>query len=267
MAIENGDRLFYAAGGPVAALLLGIVLVPLREATTASNLTFAFMALIILVAQAGGRNAAVATALSSALSLDFFLTRPYLRLAIEGKHDLIAFFGLAACGLVAAAAASRQDERAAALRASRAQRKLARLALEQLEKGVPREVGLSRVLDASRGVLPLAEAVVQDGPGNVLAATARALGRPTPSRRLDTAWEPPDAERGTLPTEGVRFSLVAGGRSVGWLDVWGNGRPTRPGAWQALSDVARLIALLAAAPNGGAGAGREAALPETPRRE
>jgi hypothetical protein len=263
---DNDDRLFYLAGGPLAAVLLGMALVPLRAVTTASNLTFAFMALIILVAELGGRNAAVATALSSALSLDFFLTRPYLRLAIADKHDLIAFVGLAACGLVAAAAAAHQEGHAAALRASRAQQKLVRLALEQLEKGVPRELGLSRVLDASRGVLPLAEAAVQDRPGNVLAATARARGLPTPSRRLDTAWEPRTPSEARCRRR-ARFPLVAGGRSVGWLDVWGNARPARPGAWQALSDVARLLALLVAVPNGVASAGRGVALPERPPRE
>ncbi len=45
--------------------------------------------------------------MASTLSLDFFLTQPYLRLEIEGKHDIIAFVGLAGCGLLAAALASR----------------------------------------------------------------------------------------------------------------------------------------------------------------
>jgi len=99
-----GDRedLFYLSAGPLAAILLGAALVPFRGVTTASNFTFAFMALTILVGEFGGRWAAVATAVVSALSLDFFLTEPYLRLAIQDKHDLIAFVGLAACGLIAA---------------------------------------------------------------------------------------------------------------------------------------------------------------------
>ena len=116
MEDENGDRLIYLAGGPLAAVLLGMALVPLRGVTTASNFTFVFMALTILVAELGGRGAAVATALCSALSLDFFLTQPYMRLAIADKHDLIAFVGLTVCGLIAAAvgcAARRAGGRAA----------------------------------------------------------------------------------------------------------------------------------------------------------
>ena len=102
------DRTIYIAMGPLAAILLGFALMPLREIVIASNFTFLFIILTILVAEFGGRRAAVATAIVSALSLDFFLTKPYLRLTIQGKHDITAFLGLAMCGLVAAALASRR---------------------------------------------------------------------------------------------------------------------------------------------------------------
>ena len=42
------------------------------------------------------------TALVSAMSLNFFLTVPYLTLAIEKPDDVVAFFALAGCGLIAA---------------------------------------------------------------------------------------------------------------------------------------------------------------------
>lgn len=80
---------------------------PLRGLTPAANFAYAFVAVTIVVGELGGRAVAVATALASALSLDFFLTEPYLRLAIHDKHDLLAFFGLAACGLLAAGFANR----------------------------------------------------------------------------------------------------------------------------------------------------------------
>src|SRR5262245_9807169 len=115
---DDGDGWFYLGGGPLAAILLGAALVPLRGFTTASNLAFAFIALTVVVAELGGRSASLATAVVSALSLDFFLTRPYLRLAIEDKHDLLAFFGLAVCGLIAAALASHRSQRLAELSAA-----------------------------------------------------------------------------------------------------------------------------------------------------
>lgn len=249
----DGENLIYLGAGPLAAVLLGMALIPVRGLTTASNLTFVFIALVILVAELGGRGAAVATALSSSLSLDFFLTRPYLRLSIEEKHDVIAFLGLTACGLVAAAVGSHRSERVAALRASRAQQELVRHALEQLEMGAPREVGLSRVLDASRGVLPLAEAAVHDTSGNLLAATGQARGRPMPERHLDApgALPIPSRRAEALPREGMRIPLVTRGRAVGWLDAWGDGSPGRPGAREAFTDVARLLALILGGPERG----------------
>ena len=105
---DKDNRLIHVATGPLGAILLGFALIPLRESVIASNLAFPFIILTIIVAEFGGRPAAVATALVSALSLDFFLTKPYLRLTIEGKHDITAFLGLAACGLVAAALAARR---------------------------------------------------------------------------------------------------------------------------------------------------------------
>ena len=72
MIDEGTESKIYLGVGPLVAILLGVALMPLRSFTTASNFTFAFMALTILVAEYGGRRAAVATALCSALSLDFF---------------------------------------------------------------------------------------------------------------------------------------------------------------------------------------------------
>lgn len=103
--------LMYWVGGPLGAVVLGACLVPLRERTVSANLTFAFMILTIAVAQLGGRTMGIATAIASALSLDFFLTRPYFHLAIADKHDVIAFLGLGTCGIVASAlGASRHAE-------------------------------------------------------------------------------------------------------------------------------------------------------------
>jgi len=103
---DDEKDLIYLGAGPIAAVLLGMALVPLRGFTTASNFTFLFLALTILVGEYGGRTAALVTAVASSLSLDFFLTEPYLRLSIASKHDLIATLGLAGCGILAAALAA-----------------------------------------------------------------------------------------------------------------------------------------------------------------
>jgi K+-sensing histidine kinase KdpD len=236
-----------------AAILLGMLLVPLRDFTSASNFTFVFMALTIAIAALGGRPAAVATALCSALSLDFFLTRPYLRLTIEEKHDTIAFVGLAVCGLIAATLGPERGERSA-LRAARAHLALLHETLRQLEAAGPLEAHLTRVLSGFRAALPLAAALVRDGRGRLLASSERAQMLPVPQETLqpDTLLPPVISDRDlarrglALPGEGARLALMAGDRQVGWLDVWGNGRPLSIEARRTLSDAARLLALLLA---------------------
>lgn len=107
--MKDEEDLMYLAAGGVAAILLGAALVPLRDATSASNLTFPFLLLTIVVAEFGGWMPALATAVASSLSLNFFLTKPYMSLTIHGTDDVIGFLGLAACGLVVAAFAKRRE--------------------------------------------------------------------------------------------------------------------------------------------------------------
>jgi hypothetical protein len=97
-------------GGAVA---LGVALTPLRTIAAASTLAFVFIALTIVVAEMGGRGPGLATAVVSALSLNFFLTEPYLSLEIDKPGDIAAFVALAACGLIAAAFGKRRVRTAA----------------------------------------------------------------------------------------------------------------------------------------------------------
>jgi K+-sensing histidine kinase KdpD len=251
---DSEDTLFYAGGGALAAVLLGIALVPLRGLTPASNLGFAFMALTIVVAELGGPVAAVATASCSALSLDFFLTQPYLRLSIEDKHDVIAFVGLAVCGLIVAALSSQRERKLAALSAVAKHRELLRSVLTSWDATAPAE-SLSRALPAIRAAFPLAAAVVRDARGETVAsADASDALRPVPDQALQTdsllpaSGEAPEAGllALSLPRNGGRIALTAGARALGWLDVWGSGEPASVESRRALADVARLLALLLA---------------------
>jgi len=252
---DRDERFFYLGAGPLAAMLLGVALVPLRGFTSASNLTFFFIALTIVVAEFGGRAAAVATALCSALSLDFFLTQPYLSLRMSEKHDLIAFVGLTCCGLIAAALGSQRDDRVSRLRSARAHLELLHSAITELEGVGPIEPQITRILHAARAGLPLASAVVRDDREQVVAATARTHALPVPEQILqpDTLL-PADvsarilaAEGLPLPREGGRLALVVGRRQVGWLELWGNGAPANAQARRTLCDVARLVAVRLAA--------------------
>lgn len=250
---EDRESLLFLGAGPLLAILMGMALVPLRGLTTASNLSFAFMALTIVVAEFGGRWAAIATALTSALSLDFFLTQPYLRLSIEDKHDVIAFVGLAVCGLIAAALGSQRGRRVAALQAVETHGKFLSSALREWNAGAPAGPQLTKVLRTCREVFPLSAAVIRDERGRFVAGSQpederRAL--PDHGLQLDSllpSVASDTAPRGLgLPEQGGRIPLTAGTRQLGWLDVWGSGAPANVETRRALSDLARLLALLLA---------------------
>jgi len=257
---DDTERLFYLALGPMAAILLGAALVPLRGYTTASNFAFVFVALTIVVAELGGRRAAAATALVSALSLDFFLTQPYLRLAMEDKHDVIAFVGLAVCGLLAAALGSARRERIAALTTARKHRDVLRTVLREWDATAPVGPQLAKALRASREVFPVTAAVVRNERGSLVASSNPADGlRTVPEEVLqpDLLLRSEGSGSGrprrsvALPEKGGRIALLAGARPLGWLDVWGNGVAASAETRRGLCDLARLIAVLLA----GAGSG------------
>ena len=252
---DDTESLFYLAMGPLVAILIGAALVPLRGFTSAANFAFVFVALTIVVAELGGRWATVATALCSGLSLDFFLTQPYMQLTMYEKHDVIAVLGLTVCGLIAAAFGSQRGRRTAALAMARKNLDLLHTALRAGEPGEALAARLSKVLRASRDVLPLAAAAVRDERDQVVASSdAMDATRPVPDLvlELDTLLPAPHpgqepASHGlALPENGGRIALVAGRRRLGSLDLWGNGVWAPSEARRTLSDLARSLALLLA---------------------
>jgi K+-sensing histidine kinase KdpD len=234
------------ATGAGGSLALGMALIPFRGMTPAANFTFLFMALTIAVAEWGGRRAAVATALTAALSLDFFLTQPYMTLAIAGKDDLIAFIGLGVCGLIAAAFGVGRERRRMGLR----HLSLVHQSLRHIEEGGPADSAVSEALDAARAVLPVSALLVRDVRGAVIVASPGASARPRPSTalRADTLLAEGDSEQALgrggrpLPGDGGRLSLVVARREVGSLELWGTGSPANLQDRRTLTDLARSIA-------------------------
>lgn len=112
---------FALVAGAVGALVLGALAHPFRTELPAACFGYGFMLLTIVVAELGGSRAALVTALTSALSLNFFLTEPYLRLTIHRTDDLISFLGLAICGLVVASFRARHEKARSAARGARSE--------------------------------------------------------------------------------------------------------------------------------------------------
>lgn len=219
-------RAVWLSLGVFGAVTLGIVLIPLRALTPAANLAFAFLVLTIVVAELGGRAAAMTTAVVSAMSLNFFLIDPYLTLSIDKTDDLVAFVALAVCGLIAAAFGTRRVR-------STAQADRSRWELDTLQRVARRvESGAAwdEVLDDIRGAFRLDRLALRDADERLLATSprdARSTSIPTvqlePVMLLDAADTSHQlGHRGfRLPDGGGRLRLAAApGVS---LDVWGGG--------------------------------------------
>jgi hypothetical protein len=246
--MDDESDLVYLAAGPLGAILLGMAFFPCRGVTNASNFTFAFLALTILVAEFGGRRAAVATALTSTLSLDFFLTQPYLRLEIANKDDLIAFVGLAASGLIAAAFGSQRGERINALRRTRAHMEVVHSVLRRLESTDPEERVLTEIASVLRLGFPLSAVVVRNEKGQVMAFSGPTTPAPAAhllrSDDLLSGGAPPDPPgrlRLPFPSDGGRLDLYFRDRHTGTLEIWGNGVAALPEERRVLKDAARIV--------------------------
>lgn len=246
---RNTDNYMMTAIGPAAAVLLGMALFPLRGATAAANFTFLFLVLTILVAEYGGRRAAFATALCSALSLDYFFTEPYQHLAIKSIHDIIAFAGLALCGFLVATFSSQRSDKISGLDCALRQLDLLHSAVSSLTDSAHNsDIQLHKLLDMASSCAPLAAAVIRDENNKTLAARAREiLPEELPSLTLSPYTLLPkgaDVEclvDSPFPKEGARIPLLRDNLQVGWLDLWGNEAPMTAEVRRTLSDVAFLL--------------------------
>ena len=221
---RTDDIRVWIVTGALGSMVLAIALIPLRTLVAASNLAFVFMAFTIIVAELGGRGPALVTALVSAMSLNFFLTEPYLTLSITKREDVIAFFALAACGLIAAAFGRRRERLSEAV--GRADRELAILnrLVERARSGRP----LDGQLQDLRAEFDLGGLVLREASGRVLAAAPSDAGsRSTPRLALssDTLFAVDDvsprigAKGLRLPEGGGRLTLQTARGAVS-LDLW-----------------------------------------------
>jgi hypothetical protein len=100
----DGEGVVWAAAGFVASLLIGVVVEPFRSTVGLENVVLGYLLVVVVAAAVGGRAAGLVSALSAALSYDFFLTTPYHSLRIDSVAQVITVALLFGTGLVASLA-------------------------------------------------------------------------------------------------------------------------------------------------------------------
>src|SRR5947207_715063 len=115
---EGPDDRLVVAGLGVAALgplVVASLLVIVRDHIAGSNAALVFVIVVVLAAALGGRWAGFTAAVISAMSYDFFLTRPYGSLKIDELEDIVATVLLLAVGLIVGEVVVSLEERIVAI--------------------------------------------------------------------------------------------------------------------------------------------------------
>jgi K+-sensing histidine kinase KdpD len=193
-----------AVGAPIATALL---LTPWRgHLDTADNALF-LVVVIVAVASTGRRAAAVVAAIVSALSFDFFLTRPYNSFRITRQADLITEILLLVLGLAVGQMAARGRMHRQAAGQSRREVELIHSVTELAASGREPQVLITAAAAELRSLLSLRGCeFTPDNPGGVV-ARVNANGDVTLGQEK---WSTEDLG---LPTRRVDLPV----RGNGWL--------------------------------------------------
>lgn len=215
------DNNVWMVVGSLGAITLGCLLIPLRGHVSAANLAFLFLAFTIIIAELGGRGAAFLTALISACSLNFFLTEPYLTLNISNRDDIIAFFAMAICGLIAAAFGKRRRRYGAVVARNSNELNFLKLLVQQLEKDPSALSAMQNI----RHVFRLGGVALRGLNGELLAEDPKGNGRPSPKLTLTPeTLSPTDETAYRLGAKGFRLPEGGGRLEISEnkysLDLW-----------------------------------------------
>jgi len=245
----DGGGIAWGAGGFAACIVLGVVLEPLRGRLLGEHVVIAFLAVVIVTAAAGGRGAGIVSALSAALTYNFFFTTPLRSLKINSPDQVVTVVLLFAAGLLASvggrvARKAERDQRLAAA-ALDVLNEVARAVADQpgpradrlAAERVLALLGASRV-EVRRGddVTAAAGEEAEEGLEEILMPRMEADGRVPDVRRFRASGL-------VLPVRGLAVPMVKGEQTVGALIVVpGNDRGVPRSVREALATIGHVLA-------------------------
>lgn len=225
-SLPDGDEQASIAIAGLVPILVGALLVPARSHVGVADLALVLMGVVVLAALAGGSAAGAVAAVTATLSLDFFLTRPYLTLRMASRDDIETAVILAVVGTAV-------GQYAARFRAARQTRDRVR----QGVAGIHRLAELAvtgaepeRVIDACRrelaGLIELRACRFEPAPlADAPSLPEAPHHHPLPRLGRDGAIERPRGPvsvvrlgRGAgteIPEGGLELAVLSGGRPAG----------------------------------------------------
>ena len=206
------DRLAGLFLGGTGPILVGGLLVGVRNRISVADVALALVLVVLFASQVGGRRSGIVAAVVATMSLDFFHTRPYLSLKIAGRDDLITVGLLLVVGVVVGGLAVRQDAERATAASNRADVVRLHRVAELVASGADADDVRLSVQTEITATLALAECRFERLP-------IRGAGLP----RLDRGGAVVGGDRFTmarngtfeLPPEGVELAVIGRGVELG----------------------------------------------------
>jgi hypothetical protein len=236
--VEPDDEQGLAAVlGLFAALLVPMVLGPVREEVGQANVALLLGAVVVATGAAGGRRAGYATSVVAVLGFNFFHTVPYQSFNVEAGRDIVTLGLLFVAGFVASEVAHRS-------RVARRQAETSHLAITRLgalagDLAAPRDA--SAIAHAAEALiarqLPGIEAAVEvpAGPDPITRLGHDGTIEPAPGSRVRTAVE---LHRGP-----VAVPITFGDESYGRIVVPPSSPPLDHDDWLTIGILADHVAL------------------------
>ncbi len=195
------------AAAVAAPIATAAVLILWRNRLDTADNALLLVVVIVAVASTGRRGAAAVAALVSALSFDFFLTRPYYSLRITRHQDVITEILLLVVGLAVGELAARGRQHRAAAWQGRHEVALLHSVTELAATGQDAQVVAAAAVEELRDLLFLRDCrFTRHVPGGVTAQV-------TPAGEVRVGLETWSTNDLGLPTRSIDLPV----RSGGWL--------------------------------------------------
>ena len=208
---EYGADVIGITIGVVGALVLSVLMLPLRDHLHNANMALALVVPVLIGAVVGGRLAGAISAVTAALCFDFFFTQPYLSLRIAGSNDLTSFLVLLLVALIAAEVGTRARRGSRAAREARSDLDRLCRVIELAARGADIEDVISSARAELIGLFGLVDCAYEPGfgPGTLprLGIHGALEGAPLVSEHAEFL----------LPPGGVEIAVVGRGNDYGRL--------------------------------------------------